>query len=255
MQQVVDLYEEGKELKKLLEAMSSDDWNRITPFKSWTINNVIQHLHGADKAAMLSLSDRDKFLVIKYNRKAQRTLMFPKVYGRELVDNWWRFFNEMCDHLNLSDPKRRLTWFGPDMGVMMFTTARQMETWAHGQDIYDCLKKPRIHTDRLKNIAVIGVKTFGWTFINRKMNPPSPVPYVRLDAPSGEIWEFGEPSEDNYISGTAVEFCHVVTQGRNIRDKDIHLNVVGESAQKWMDIAQCFAGPPETPPKPGLRTS
>ena len=37
MQQVVDLYEEGKELKKLLEAMSSDDWNRITPFKSWTI--------------------------------------------------------------------------------------------------------------------------------------------------------------------------------------------------------------------------
>jgi len=255
MQQAVDLYEEGKELKKFLETISPEEWGRVTPFKNWTINKVVQHLHGADKAAMLSLASRDEFLVIKYNLKVQRTLMSPNICGRELLDCWWRCFNEMCEQLGGSDPKHRLTWFGPDMGVMMFTTARQMETWAHGQDIYDCLNRTRISTDRLKNIVVIGVKTFGWTFINRKMEPPTPVPYVKLDAPSGEVWEFGQPSKENYISGAAVEFCHVVTQGRNIQDKDIHLKVVGESAQKWMDIAQCFAGPPEAPPKPGLRTS
>ena len=76
--------------------------------------------------------------------------------------------------------------------------------------------RKRINTDRLKNIAVIGVKTYGWTFANRGMEPPGPAPYVRLISPSGETWEFNEPNESNIVKGDAVQFCHVVTQGRNI---------------------------------------
>jgi hypothetical protein len=43
-----------------------------------------------------------------------------------------------------------------------------------------------------------------------------------------------------------------VTQGRNIADTP--LEVVGEIATRWMSIAQCFAGGPVDPPKPGERT-
>jgi len=53
------------------------------------------------------------------------------------------------------------------------------------------------------------------------------------------------------IEGNAEDFCQVVTQVRNI--VDVNLNVVGEIANEWMSIAQCFAGPPEQPPKPGAR--
>jgi len=53
------------------------------------------------------------------------------------------------------------------------------------------------------------------------------------------------------VEGSAVDFCHVVTQGRNIAD--VNLKVLGEVANKWMSIAQCFAGKPEDPPAPGLR--
>ena len=254
MQQVEDLLEEGAELKKLLDSLAPEDWERHTPFKNWTINNVIQHLHGTDKAAMMSLTDRDSYLIVKYNINVQRKILNPGIEGEELLKGWWTYFNDMCQHLGDLDPKRRLTWFGPDMGAMMFSTARQMETWAHGQDIYDLLKQPRVNTDRMKNIVVIGVRTYGWTFVNRGLEPPAPVPYVKLDAPSGDVWEFGEPQTNNYISGSAIEFCHVVTQGRNINDKDIHLDVVGEAATQWMEIAQCFAGKPETPPAPGIRT-
>ena len=49
----------------------------------------------------------------------------------------------------------------------------------------------------------------------------------------------------------AEEFCQVVTQVRNI--KDVDLKVVGGDASEWMTIAQCFAGPAETPPAPGIR--
>ena len=124
-------------------------------------------------------------------------------------------------------------------------------TWAHGQEIYDLVGAERPVSDRIKNVATIGVKTFGWTFVNRQREVPGPPPYVRLVAPSGAIWEYGEPSETEVIRGTAVDFCHVVTQGRNIAD--VPLAVKGPIATQWMSIAQCFAGGPVDPPKPGTR--
>ena len=134
----------------------------------------------------------------------------------------------------------------------MFTTARFMETWAHGQEIYDLKQRARTHTDRIKNVAVIGMKTFGWTFVNRGLEVPGPPPYVRLVAQSGAIWEWNEPSESEFVRGDAVDFCQVVTQGRSVTDTQ--LEVVGEISTRWMSIAQCFAGGPVDPPKPGERS-
>ena len=133
----------------------------------------------------------------------------------------------------------------------MFTTARTMETWAHGQEVYDLVGATRTHTDRIKHVATIGVKTFGWTFANRGLPAPGPPPWVRLVAPSGAIWEWNEPSETDFVRGDAVEFCQVVTQVRNVADTA--LEVKGPVATQWMAIAQCFAGGPADPPAPGTR--
>jgi uncharacterized protein (TIGR03084 family) len=169
-----------------------------------------------------------------------------------LLETWHQSCHAMADQLGASDPKRRLPWFGPDMGVSMFTTARYMETWAHAQAIYDLMKVERRESDRIKNIAVIGMKTFGWTFVNHGLEVPGPPPYVRLLAPSGEIWEWSEPGESGSIQGDAVDFCRTVTQVRNVADTA--LEVEGEVAKQWMSIAQCFAGGAEDPPEPGMRT-
>ena len=171
--------------------------------------------------------------------------------GPALRERWYAQMNALCDRLANMPPDTRLNWFGPDMGLRMFTTARQMETWAHGQEIFDVMGVAREPTDRLRNIAEIGVRTFGWTFANRGLPLPGPAPYVRLDAPSGGIWEWNDPSPANRVEGTALDFCQVVTQVRNVTDTS--LSVTGESAQAWMRIAQCFAGPPEDPPAPGAR--
>ena len=258
LQQAIDLREEGDELFQLLDGLSEADWERQTPFKQWTINKVVDHLHFSDRAAVLSLQDPDAFLAMA-NGLSRNAAIAPgadaprpaKPVGRELLSIWREYFLRMCDLLGATNPDARVKWFGPDMSARMFTTARQMETWAHGQDIYDLLGVERTNTDRLKNIAVIGVRTFGWTFVNRKLEPPGTMPYVRLAAPSGAIWEWGTPSETDCVSGSAVAFCHVVTQGRNILDTN--LRVVGDVATRWMAIAQCFAGPPEDPPAPGTR--
>jgi uncharacterized protein (TIGR03084 family) len=137
------------------------------------------------------------------------------------------------------------------MSARSSISARLMETWAHGQEVYDHLGVVRVDADRIKSIAVLGTNTFGWTYATRGETPAGPMPYVCLTAPSGEIWEFGEPSTEEMVEGSASEFCQVVTQVRNIADTQIR--VVGPVATDWMSKAQCFAGAPETPPAPGTR--
>jgi uncharacterized protein (TIGR03084 family) len=137
------------------------------------------------------------------------------------------------------------------MSARSFMSARQMETWAHGQAVYDLLGLERVEHDRIRNIAVMGVNTFGWTFKVHGRDEPADKPYVRLASPSGATWEWHDPAAGSRIEGSAVDFCRVVTQTRNVRDT--RLAIVGETAWQWMDIAQCFAGPPERPPAPGSR--
>ena len=202
--------------------------------------------------AVMALKDEKSFRLAQSNMAQVRKIMQPDFEGLQLRERWWEYFCEMCDLLARLDPKKRVPWFGPDMGVMMFSTARQMETWSHGQDIFDMFGRTRTSKERLKNIAVIGAKTYGWTFINRGLPIPGPAPYIELIGPNGAKWQFNEWNDQNYVRGDAAEFCHVVTQGRNIQD--VGLEVLGESATEWMKIAQCFAGPPEDPPLPGSRT-
>ena len=241
--------------------MSDDDFNRRTQFKNWTINDVIGHLHLFNHAANLSLEDGDKFLAFYAPIKAAiedgRSMIEAQydwlgdLSGRKLFEAWKAVCEETAANYVNADPKQRLKWAGPDMSARSFITARQMETWAHGQEIFDLLGVVRVDTDRIKNIAHLGVLAFGWTFQNRKETVPEPPPYVRLTAPSGAVWEWNERQDNNRVEGSATGFCQIVTQVRNAADTDIV--TVGEAATRWMEIAQCFAGKPETPPAPGTR--
>jgi len=248
LQQAIDFREESDALFALLDAVSDQEWNQKTQFKGWTLNDVIAHLHFGNYAADLSLQDSAAFRSFRQNM----TVASKQGIGHlGFTHAWIKFYQEMADRFIVADPKQRVQWFGPDMSVLSSITARLMETWAHGQAVYDLLGKVRNDTDRIKNIAVIGMNTFGWTFTNRGLTVPADKPFVRLTAPSGAIWEWGQPEDNNIIEGSAVEFCQVVTQVRNITDTE--LRVVGATATQWMSIAQCFAGPPENPPTPGSR--
>lgn len=258
-----DLVAEMKAFGLFLETLDEKDWETPTLFMDWTPWDVVAHLHYFDRVSIRALEGHDHFrpyaedLVKRMGQgesaSVQTRIELGGLSSAELLSRWQATCEEMAVQLGQSDPKRRLPWFGPDMGVQMFTTARFMETWAHAQAVYDLKKAPREHFDRIQNIVAIGVRTFGWTFVNRKQEVPGPPPYVKLIAPSGALWEYGEPNQEERVEGAAVDFCLTVTQVRNV--KDTALSVQGEVANAWMDIAQCFAGPPVDPPAPGYRTS
>jgi uncharacterized protein (TIGR03084 family) len=259
MQQAQDFYDESNALLTLLTPLSDADFATSTLFKGWSIDQILRHLHVWNIAADLSLSDEAGFAAFIAQMAAGirggRLPDFEAEYlggrsGRALLDIWATQFRSMTPRLAAADPKTRVKWVGPEMSVISSITARLMETWAHGQAVYDALCVERVDSDRIGNIVRLGVNTYDFTWKNRRMEPPGPMPRLRLTAPSGAILQYGD-GDDDLIAGTATEFCQVVTQCRNIADTS--LEVTGEIAQHWMAVAQCFAGPPQDPPPPGSR--
>ena len=261
-QQPDDFKDESEALFQLINELSDEQLCRQTQFKNWTINDIVTHLHMWNWAADLSLNDESALLefvgqvksaIPQIGMRKFETHWINGLAGRALVSTWREYYTDMATRWVDADPRARLKWAGPDMSVLSSITARLMETWAHGQAVYDLFGIKRVDTDRIQNIAVLGVNTFKWTFLNRSWTVPDQVPGVDLVAPSGECWSWNESNRDDRVSGSATEFCQVVTQTRNIADTQ--LKVSGQIAECWMANAQCFAGPPETPPVAGTRTS
>lgn len=256
-----DFMQESNALHDLLAPVAVAGYALPTKFKNWTIDDILQHLHLFNLAAMYSLREPERFveLYADLNRRrggglstvAATNEMLDGVRGRTLLRLWREGFIDTAAVFSQADPRQRVKWVGPDMSARSSISARLMETWAHAQAIYDLLGIVRENTNRIRGIAVIGVNTYEWTFRNRGENAPLPRPHVVLTAPSGAIWRWNDPSEEDRIEGLAEEFCQVVTQTRNIADTG--LNVRGEPATRWMAVAQCFAGPVEPPPPPGAR--
>ncbi|MGE0388056.1 MAG: TIGR03084 family metal-binding protein [Gammaproteobacteria bacterium] len=258
-----DLRIECEELHGFVAALPASAAARRTVFYEWTLYDEILHCHFLDLLGLMSLREPEQFAQIArtegakakadpdYSFRAFTDRTLGRIEWSTLLGRWRATYLDMCEFFRGLDPKRRMQWFGPDMGVKSFAGARQMEVWAHGQDIYDLYRVRRRNTDRLANIASLGVRTFGWSFVNRGLAPPRPEPHVVLTGPSGAQWTWNPPSETDLVRGSAEDFCLVVTQRRNVADTA--LEVRGEPARAWMQIAQCFAGEPATGPAPGTR--
>lgn len=255
-----DLRAECAELGSLVSALDAGPgWGLKTRFHGWTAWDEIAHLHLFDRLALRAVADREDFMRgrgdierqlargIEISAIARDT--FADLPGPALAERWRADGEAMATALAALEPKARLPWFGPDMSARSFATARLMETWAHGQDIWDAFDRRRPQSSRLSHVARLGVLTFGWSFLNRGVNPPGLPPYVQLEGPNAEQWHWGDASDRNTIRGSALDFCLVVTQRRHVQDT--HLEVRGDTANAWMLIAQCFAGPAASGPPAG----
>ena len=261
MEQAADFLKDSRTLYELMGDRNIRDFKKTTNFKNWTISDVFGHLYVFNIASIKTLESSnefenffDPFLTGLQGGKSFLELQksFVENYNdRELFEIWWQSSLEVNKKYLNADPKLRLSWAGPTMSARSSITARQMETWAHGQEIFDCLGVIREEGDQIKNIVHLGVSTFAWTFLNRQLDLPKEVPYVSLILPSGAPITYNQESNLNFVSGSAVEFAQVVTQTRNV--KDTSLTVKGVVAEAWMSLAQCFAGKAEDPPAKGQR--
>ena len=244
-----DLAMEQQELDAVVANLDEAGWQTMTPAEGWDIKEQIRHLAYFEDRARLAASDPEVFKqwLEEMRQDPDKMLKHMETTGKDLTAGetlkWWRQERSaLLEVLVRMDRKKRLSWYGPAMSAMSFATARLMETWAHGQYIVDALGVVRQPSDRLRHIAHLGVSTFGWSFINRKMEVPDTPVRIELTGPSGDIWSWGPEDAKDRVKGPAEDFCLVVVQRRHVADTELIIN--GETARQWMSIAQAYAGPP-----------
>jgi uncharacterized protein (TIGR03084 family) len=244
-----DLRAESEELDRLVAELSPEQWALATPAPGWTIAHQIAHLAWTDHSSVLAVTDREAF-----SREVEKALAAPgdfvdngaeegagKPPERLLAD--WRAGREALEEALRAAPEgARFPWYGPPMSTASMATARLMETWAHGMDVVDALGVKRTPTDRLRHIVRLGVRTRDFAFGVHGLPVPFEEFRVELTAPSGELWTFGPEDGDERVTGPALDFCLLVTQ--RAHRADLALEAVGPDADRWLDIAQAFAGPP-----------
>jgi uncharacterized protein (TIGR03084 family) len=242
------------ETRELLPVLAKADWDALTPADGWTVRDQVTHLAFFDDAVVLSLRDPGEFA----QRRAEQVALgehFPDVIaernrhlpGAEALAWLNRSRDALLAAYRAADPAVRLPWYGPDMSVASSVTARLMETWAHGQDIRDTCGVTTAATGRLRHIANLGVRTFGFSFAQRGLPVPEEPVHVALTGPGGQTWTWGLERAADRVAGDALDFCLVVTQRRNVADTG--LTVTGPVAGRWIAVAQAFAGRP-TDPRP-----
>ena len=254
-----DVRAEYVELDTFVSGLPDRYWQERTAFFDWTVRDQILHVYQVDRFGLTSLRGADEFAAVKavaregqaqgIELSEQIRREIGKAPRKTILEAWRETYQAVLSSLAARDAKSRMTWFGPDMGLMSFASSRLMEVWAHGQDIYDLLEVNRPAHERIRHICDIGVRTFGWSFTNRGLEVPVRPP-VTLQAPSGASWEW--PGDGaGAVRGDARDFALVVTQRR--APGDTALVAEGAVAARWLDIAQCFAGAPQEPAAPGSR--
>jgi uncharacterized protein (TIGR03084 family) len=251
-----DLRAENGELDLLVAESGSHQWALPTPAPGWTVPHQIAHLAWTDRSALPAVTDADAFQerVAKalaapdsfVDEGAQETAALPPA---ELLELWRGGRTDLERALRDAPAGARFPWYGPPMSAASMATARLMETWAHGLDIADALGVVRPPTDRLRHVARLGVRTRDFAFRVQGLPPPSEEFRVELTAPSGKLWAYGDERAAQRVTGPALDFCLLVTR-RAHRD-DLALTALGADADRWLGIAQAFAGPPGSgrPPK------
>jgi uncharacterized protein (TIGR03084 family) len=246
---LADLEAECADVDALVAELPAEQWTLATPAAGWTIAHQIAHLAWTDDVAATAVTDPSGFATVVRDAMGdpygfvdaaaeQRSSEPPE----QLLDGWRAGRTALAEALRGVPDGAKIAWFGPPMSAPSMATARLMETWAHGLDVADALGVRREPTDRLRHVAHLGVRTRDFAFAIRELPAPTEPFRVELTAPSGEMWTWGPDDAAQRVTGPAVDFCLLVTQRRN--RTQLALEATGSDADRWLDIAQAFAGPP-----------
>jgi uncharacterized protein (TIGR03084 family) len=242
-----DLAAEGDRLDALVAGLDDDGWHTPTPAPGWDVATQVAHLAWTDDVAFKAATDKAAWDAVVLgaiadpegyvDAQAHAVAQDPDLLGR-----WRRTRADLRATLTAYPRGEKMPWFGPPMSATSMATARLMETWAHSLDVHEGLGAPVEDTDRIRHIAHLGVRTRNFAFGVHGLDVPAEEFRIDLVSPSDDVWTWGPDDAAQTLTGSAGDFCRLVTQRLHRSDTD--LVATGADVDRWLDIAQAFAGQP-----------
>lgn len=251
---LADLKAEGDQLWNAVGHLDDAGWRTPTPAAGWDVATQVAHLLWTDETATAAATDKSAWDAVVLQAFEDPTgfvdtsaLEVARLSPQALLVRWGKARTALAAALRDYPAGEKMPWFGPPMSPASMATARFMETWAHALDVYEALGLDpdtirNQQTDRIRHIAHLGVRTRNYAFSVHKLEPPAEEFRIELKSPSGEQWTWGPEDAAQSVRGSAYDFCLLVTQ--RVHRDDTDLVAVGGDAERWLAIAQAFAGPP-----------
>jgi uncharacterized protein (TIGR03084 family) len=246
-QVLADLAAEGDRVEALVADLDEAGWRTPTPAAGWDVATQVAHLAWTDDVAVRAATDKAAWDEVVLgaiadpesfvDSEAQALAKEP-----DLLDRWRTGRARLREVLAAYPRSEKMPWFGPPMSATSMATARLMETWAHGLDVHEALGAPVEDTDRIRHVAHLGVRTRNFAFAVHGLDAPAEEFRIDLVSPSGDLWTWGPEDAAQTLTGSAGDFCRLVTQ--RIHRADTDLVATGPDVDRWLDIAQAFAGQP-----------
>jgi uncharacterized protein (TIGR03084 family) len=253
---LTDLAAEGDDVDKLVAGLEPGQWRTATPAPGWTIAHQVGHLESTDRMAALAVTDAAQFAARRdaaigdfdaaTDAVAADLAAYPPA---ELLAAWRTSRAAVITALGSVPDGERVPWMVAPLSPAALASTRIMELIGHGQDIRDAVGVDWAPTDRIRHLARLGVRTRDFAYVNNGLVPPGEEFRVELSAPSGAVWTFGPETAGERVTGPAADFCLLVTRRRN--REDLRLSARGGDADRWLDIAQAYVGPPSKGRRPG----
>jgi uncharacterized protein (TIGR03084 family) len=244
---LADLAAEGDRLDRLVAGLDEAGWRTPTPAAGWDVATQIAHLAWTDEASVAAATDKAAWDALVLEAIADPTgsvdkaaLSGGRVDPADLLARWRYSRAALAAALRERPDGAKIPWYGPPMSPTSMATARFMETWAHSLDVHEALGAEPEVGDRLRHVAHLGVRTRRFAYSVHGEQAPAEEPRVELTAPSGETWSWGDEDAAQRVTGSAYDFCRLVTQ--RIHRDDTDLVATGDDAEHWLGIAQAFAG-------------
>ncbi|WP_158851236.1 TIGR03084 family metal-binding protein [Saccharothrix deserti] len=238
----------GDEVDGMVVDLDRGKWSLPTPAEGWTIKHQIAHLTAIFAMAGLSAADGDRFRAMlstlsdDFNANVDAA-MAPHLALEpdELLARWRATKSRAITALAAVPADQVVPWLVNPLPPAVLASAGMMELFGHGQDIADALGVTREWDDRLGFLVEFAVRTKDFGYLARGEEPPAEPFRFEITAPSGKRWDFGPGDATQRISGPAVDFCLLVTRRRH--HADLAVTASGESAERWLEIAQAYRGP------------
>lgn len=246
-QVLADLAAEGDRLDVLVADLDAAGWRTPTPAAGWDVADQVAHLAWTDGVALRAATDKEAWDAVVLDAIADPDGFVDAQAHRlaaepDLLARWRSARSELHAALAAYPSGQKMPWFGPPMSATSMATARLMETWAHSLDVHEALGAPVEDTDRIRHIAHLGVRTRNFAFGVHGLDVPAEEFRIDLVSPSGEVWAWGPDDAAQTLTGTAGDFCRLVTQ--RVHRADTDLVATGADVDRWLDVAQAFAGQP-----------
>lgn len=247
---------DGEAFDALVADLDDAQWALPTPAPGWTIAHQVAHLAATFKLAGLAAGNPEGFKALAatlspdFDANVHAALSpYLAAPPKKLLELWRAERDTAFAALAEVPGDQVVPWLVRPLPPAILACAGMMELFGHGQDIADALGVRRQWTDRLQYLVAFAVRTWDFGYLARGLEVPDTEFRFEITGPSGAVWEFGPADADNRVTGSAEDFCLLVTRRRHHSDLDV--TAQGALATHWLEIAQAYRGPAGEGRQPG----